>query len=42
VLAQSAAAVFVLGSYAAAEGLRKRRRARRFTVPTPVPEAYFG
>ena len=42
VLAQSAAAVFVLGSYAAAEGLRKRRRARRFTVATAVTEAELG
>jgi high-affinity iron transporter len=34
VIAQCAAATFVLGSYFAAEALRKQRRERRFTQPT--------
>jgi high-affinity iron transporter len=33
-LAQAAALTFVLGSYVAAEGVRKRRRARLLTAPT--------
>jgi high-affinity iron transporter len=33
--AQAAAAVFVIGSYVAAEAMRKRRRARIFETPVP-------
>ena len=37
VLAQAAALVFVLGSYVAAEQVRKRRRARLIPVTPAVP-----
>jgi high-affinity iron transporter len=36
IMAQAAAAILVVGSYFAAEALRKRRRERRFTGLTPV------
>ena len=39
VIAQCAAAAFVVGSYFGAEALRKRRRARRFTPVLAVDTA---
>ena len=42
VIAQCAAAAFVVGSYFGAEALRKRRRARRFTSPVLAVDTARG